>query len=79
MKPPISSSVALSACGTLTSSASCRACCACSKSCGPICSADSAPARWAEATCVSAWPVTFRSSALTPGWISPAGRLTSCG
>ena len=42
MKPPISSSVALTACGTATFSASCRACLGASSDCGPISSADSA-------------------------------------
>ncbi len=79
MKPPISSSVALSACGTATFNATCRACLPASAECGPISSADSPPARWVDATRCSAWPTTFRSSEFGPGPISPAGRPTSCG
>ncbi len=79
MKPPINSSVALTACGTAAFSATWRACLGASTDCGPISSADRPPARWLEATWASGWPTTFRSSAFRPGAISAAGRLTSCG
>ena len=54
MKLPISSNVALIACGTDTFNAICSACLGASTDCGPISSADSAPARWLDATCDSA-------------------------
>ena len=48
MKPPVSSSVALMACGALTCSAVRRAFRKANIGCGPMFKADSPPARWRE-------------------------------